>query len=262
MLRALWTAGTGMVAQQFNIDTIANNLANTNTIGFKKIRAEFQDLMYHTIRAAGNSVTQGVQSPTGIQLGHGVRLAGTTKVFTPGDFQPTDNALDLAIQGDGFFQLQLADGTVGYTRNGAFQTDGDGRLVNVDGHIVQPEITIPAGATKITVGSDGTVSAILAGAEESTELGQLQLAAFTNPAGLINSGSGLYQASGSSGTPNVVTPGTEGTGAIASSFLEMSNVKVIEEMINLITVQRAYDVSSKVIQASDEMLQVANNLRQ
>jgi flagellar basal-body rod protein FlgG len=262
MIRALWTAGTGMVAQQFNIDTIANNLANANTIGYKKVRAEFQDLMYQTLRAAGNSVTQGVQSPTGMQVGHGARLAGTAKIFTQGDLQSTDNALDLAIQGDGFFQIQLADGSVGYTRSGAFQTDADGRLVNVDGYIVQPEITIPDGATEITVGTDGTISAILSGEEESTELGQIQLARFINPAGLISIGSGLYKASGSSGAPSVVTPGTEGVGTIAGTFLEMSNVKVIEEMINLITVQRAYDVNSKVIQASDEMLQVANNLRQ
>jgi flagellar basal-body rod protein FlgG len=261
MLRALWTAGTGMSAQQLSIDTIANNLANTNVIGYKKMRAEFQDLIYHTMRPAGSLVAQGVRSPTGLQIGHGTKLAGTTKIFTQGDFMTTDNPLDLAIEGDGFFQVQMPDGTVAYTRNGAIKQDADGRLVNVDGYILQPEITIPLGASEITVGTDGTISAVLSGEEQSTELGQIQLANFSNQAGLINIGSSLYKASDASGTANIVTPGTEGAGQIERGFLEMSNVRVIEEMINMITVQRAYDVSSKVIQASDEMLQTANNLR-
>lgn len=261
MIRALWTAGTGMVAQQINIDTIANNLANVNTTGFKKVRAEFQDLLYQTVRSAGSSATQGVRLPTGLQVGHGTMLAATTKIFTQGDFLQTDNPLDLVIEGDGFFQVQMPDGSAAFTRNGALKTDVEGRIVTSEGYVVQPEITIPEGATTINVGSDGTVSAILPGQTDPEEIGRFEIAMFRNPAGLINVGKGLYRATGSSGEAVSVTPGTEGSGTIVNKFLEMSNVKVVEEMINMIVAQRAYDVNSKAIQAADEMLQTANGLR-
>ncbi|HEY8463939.1 MAG TPA: flagellar basal-body rod protein FlgG [Bacillota bacterium] len=261
MIRALWTAGTGMVAQQINIDTIANNLANVNTTGFKKVRPEFQDLLYQNMRSAGSSTSQGVQSPTGIQIGLGTRLAATTKIFTQGDFLQTDNPLDLVIEGDGFFQVEMPDGSAAFTRNGAFKVDSEGRVVTSEGYVIQPEITIPEGATDINVGSDGTVSAVLSGESDATELGQIEIAIFRNPAGLVNIGKGLYRTSGASGEATSVTPGTEGSGTIVNQFLEMSNVKVVEEMINMIVAQRAYDINSKAIQAADEMLQTANGLR-
>lgn len=261
MIRALWTAGTGMVAQQINIDTISNNLANVNTTGFKKVRAEFQDLLYQTVRSAGSSATQGVQLPTGLQVGHGTMLAATTKVFTQGDFLQTDSPLDLVIEGDGFFQVQMPDGSAAFTRNGALKTDVEGRVVTSEGYVVQPEITIPEGASGLSVGSDGTISATLPGQTQVTNLGQIEVALFRNPAGLTNIGKGLYKTTGASGESSSVTPGTEGAGTIVNKFLEMSNVKVVEEMINMIVAQRAYDVNAKAIQAADEMLQTANGLR-
>lgn len=261
MIRALWTAGTGMNAQQTNIDTIANNLANVNTNGYKKIRPEFQDLIYQNLRTAGSPTGQRATLPTGLQVGHGTKLAATTKVFSQGDYLQTDNPLDMLIEGNGFFQVQMPDGTPAYTRNGAFKADVEGRLVTSEGYLVQPEITVPAGATRIDVGPDGTVSAVLAGQTDSTTLGQLQVAVFRNPAGLSNEGKGLYKVGTASGNPTVVIPGTEGAGPIMNNCLEMSNVKVVEEMINMIVAQRAYDVNAKAIQASDEMLETANNLR-
>jgi flagellar basal-body rod protein FlgG len=261
MIRALWTAGTGMQAQQFNIDTISNNLANVNTIGFKKMRAEFEDLLYQTIRQPGSSAYQGQVLPTGLQVGHGVRPVATTKIFTQGDFQQSDNPLDLVIEGDGFFQVQLSDGSAAYTRNGAFKVDGEGRLVTSEGYIVQPEIIFPSGVENVNIGTDGTISVEVSGEDESQEIGRIDLVTFLNPAGLSNTGKGLYVQTAASGDAVTVTPGTEGAGTIIQYYLEMSNVKVVEEMINMIVAQRAYDVNSKAIQASDEMLEVANNLR-
>ncbi len=261
MIRALWTAGTGMLAQQMNIDTISNNLANANTTGYKKMRAEFQDLLYQTIRQPGSSSAQGVQLPSGLQIGLGVRPVATTKVFTQGDHLESDNELDITIEGKGFLQVQMPDGSVAYTRNGSLKADGDGRLVTSEGYIVQPEITFPSGVETIDIGSDGTVSVQLSGETTTQELGQLELVVFMNPAGLNNIGRSLYKQSSASGDPVTVTPGTEGAGAIVQGALEMSNVKVVEEMINMIVAQRAYEVNSKAIQASDEMLQTANNLR-
>jgi flagellar basal-body rod protein FlgG len=261
MLRALWTAGTGMNAQQTNIDTIANNLANVNTTGYKKIRPEFQDLIYQNLRTAGSPTGPNAALPTGLQVGHGTKLSATTKIFSQGDYLQTDNPLDMLIEGNGFFQVQMPDGTPAYTRNGAFKADVDGRLVTSEGFLVQPEITVPTGATRIDVGPDGTVSAVLAGQTDSTTLGQLQVAMFRNPAGLNNEGKGLYKVGSASGNATSVTPGSEGSGSIMSNCLEMSNVKVVEEMINMIVAQRAYDVNAKSIQAADEMLQTANNLR-
>ncbi|HHW13017.1 MAG TPA: flagellar basal-body rod protein FlgG [Firmicutes bacterium] len=261
MIRALWTASSGMIAQQTNIDIISNNLANVNTVGYKKSRAQFQDLLYQTIRAAGSTTAQGSMNPTGLQVGHGVRLISTSKSYEQGDVMQTGNALDLMIEGDGFFQLLLPDGTIGYTRDGNFKIDGEGRIVNNDGYILQPELWIPENATDVIVGSDGTVSVILAGEEMPQEIGQIELARFLNPEGLINIGRNIVRPSLASGEIQYGTAGMEGFGTIAQGYLEMSNVKVVEEMVNLIVAQRAYEVNSKAIQAADEMLQTANNLR-
>lgn len=261
MIRALWTASTGMTAQQLNIDTISNNLANVTTTGYKKMRMEFEDLLYQTIRSAGSSSYQGGTLPTGLQVGHGVRPAASTKIFTQGDFTPSDGDLDMVIEGDGFFQVQLPDGTVGYTRNGSFKMDSDGRVLSSEGYVLQPEITIPSGTTEINIGSDGTVSAKVSGQTGTQQIGTIELALFANQSGLANIGKGLYQQTDASGAPTTATPGTNGAGTTIQGYLEMSNVKVVEEMVNMIVAQRAYDVNSKAIQAADEMLQTANNLR-
>lgn len=261
MMRALWTAGTGMLAQQLNIDTISNNLANVNTTGFKKLRLEFEDLLYQTIRAPGNVSYQGLELPTGLQVGHGSRPAASTKIFTQGDFLQSDNPMDLVIEGDGFFQVLMPDGSISYTRCGALKTDSEGKIVTTEGYYFVPEITIPEGAKNINIGPDGTVSVIPEGQSVPEEIGKIELVKFINPAGLENNGKGLYRQTAASGEPVVATPGTEGIGTIIQGYLEMSNVKVVEEMINMIVAQRAYDINSKAVQASDEMLQVANNLR-
>ncbi|MGI6034390.1 MAG: flagellar basal-body rod protein FlgG [Limnochordia bacterium] len=261
MMRSLWTAGSGMTAQQFNIDTIANNLANVNTAGFKKSRVDFQDLLYQSVRYAGTPVTQGAQIPTGIQIGHGVRPVATQKIFTQGTFQQTDNPLDLVIEGEGFFQVLMPDGTVAYTRDGAFKMDGEGRLVTSDGFTLEPEILVPSNTVTVSVGTDGTVSAVLDGESEPQNLGSIELVRFVNPAGLQSFGRNLLLATAASGEPIMGTPGLEGFGAIAQGYLEISNVGVVEEMVNMIIAQRAYETNSKAIQASDEMLQTANNLR-
>jgi flagellar basal-body rod protein FlgG len=261
MMRSLYTAASGMSGQQFNIDTIANNLANVNTAGFKKSRADFQDLLYQSIRYAGTPVTSGAQIPTSIEVGHGVRPVATQKIFTHGTPKSTENPLDLAIEGDGFFQILLPDGTIAYTRDGAFKKDGEGRLVTSDGFYLEPEIIIPEEAVEIAIGADGTVAVKLAGESEPQVIGQIELARFINPAGLQSMGRNLYLATAASGVPTVGTPGMDGLGSIAQGFLEMSNVQVVEEMVNMITSQRAYEVNSRAIQAADEMLQTANNLR-
>lgn len=259
MIRSLYTAATGMQAQQTNMDVVANNLANVNTAGFKKSRAEFQDLLYQTLRSAGSSQAQGMKVPTGVQVGLGTRLAATQKQFTPGDMQQTGNDLDMAIKGDGFFQVTLPSGEQGYTRNGAFTKDGEGKVVTADGYILQPEITIPAGARDISIGEDGTVTANVEGT--ITQVGTIELARFINPAGLSSIGGNVYLQTEASGDPATGTPGQEGFGGIASKFLEMSNVKVVDEMVSMILAQRAYEVNSKSIQSADEMLNTANNLR-
>ncbi|HEY8498179.1 MAG TPA: flagellar basal-body rod protein FlgG [Limnochordales bacterium] len=261
MMRSLWTAASGMAGQQFAVDTIANNLANVNTAGFKKSRVDFQDLLYQTIRFAGTAVTSGAEIPTGIQVGHGVRPVATVKIFSQGTFRETNNPLDLVIEGDGFFQILLPDGTVAYTRDGSFKKDSDGRIVTSDGFVLQPEIVIPSDAVELSVGTDGTVSVVLVNGGEPQEIGRIELARFINPAGLLNYGRNLFLATGASGPPIVGQPGMDGFGAIAQGHLEMSNVEVVEEMVNLIMAQRAYDANSKAIQASDDMLQSANNLR-
>ena len=261
MMRSLWTAGSGMTAQQFNIDTIANNLANVNTAGFKKSRVDFQDLLYQSVRYAGTPVTQGAQIPTGIQSGHGVRPVATQKIFTQGTFQQTDNPLDLVIEGEGFFQVLLPGGTVAYTRDGAFKMDGQGKPATSDGFTLEPETLVPSNTVTVSVGADGTVTAVLDGESEPKNLGSIELVRFVNPAGLQSFGRNLMLATAASGEPILGTPGLEGFGAIAQGYLEISNVVVVEEMVNMIIAQRAYETNSKAIHASDEMLQTANHLR-
>jgi len=261
MLRSLFIAATGMEAQKLNIDVISNNLANVNTTGFKKSRADFQDLMYQTIRAPGATSAEGVQIPSGIQVGLGVKPVAVQKIFLQGDFVSTGNNLDLVIEGDGFFQIQRPDGTTAYSRSGAFKLDSEGRIVNSDGYPLEPSISIPANTTSITIGSDGKLTVQQAGTTTPTEVGQIELAKFLNPGGLSAIGKNLYQSTASSGEPTTGNPSLEGMGTLNQGFLEMSNVNVVEEMVNMIVSQRAYEMNSKAVQASDEMLQVANNLR-
>lgn len=261
MIRSLWTAATGMAAQQMNIDVISNNLANVNTNGFKKGRADFQDLMYQTLRTPGMTAAQGAQVPTGIQIGLGTRLASVQKVFTAGQVKSTENPLDLAIEGDGFFQITRPDGTTAYTRDGSFKLDSQGRMVTTDGYPLDPEITIDPDTTSVSIGADGTVSVTKSGQTASEQKGQIKIAKFVNPAGLMSVGGNLYTKSEASGEPVTDTPGQNGLGTLAQRTLEGSNVQVVDEMVNMITAQRAYEVNSKAIQTADEMLNIANNLR-
>ena len=261
MIRSLWTSATGMQAQALNLDVIANNLANVNTAGFKKSRAEFQDLLYETIRPAGTPSSQDSEVPAGIQLGHGTRPSTVLKIFSQGNMENTQNELDLAIEGDGFFQIALPNGETAFTRDGAFKLDSDGRMVNSDGFALEPEITIPSDALSISVGLDGTVSVLQAGETASSEIGTIVLARFINLAGLISMGKNLFMTSEASGDEMTGTAGEDGLGTLAQGFLEMSNVSVVDEMVNMITAQRAYESNSKAIQAADEMLQLANNVK-
>jgi flagellar basal-body rod protein FlgG len=262
MIRGLFTAASGMTGQQFLIDTISNNLANVNTNGFKKVRVDFQDLLYQTIRPAGSSTDQNTQVPTGIQVGHGSRVADTQRIFTQGNFRLTENPLDLVIEGDGFFRVQLSDGTDVYSRDGSFTLDENGQLVNSDGYFLQPAINVPADATEIAVGKDGTVSVKIAGQTDSQQVGQILLTDFINPAGLKAVGQNLFIPTTASGPAIESTPGQDGLGQINSGFLESSNVSVVEELVQLIIGQRAYEVNAKVVQTADEMLQTANNIVQ
>src|SRR5262245_8556623 len=262
MIRSLYTAATGMTAQQLNMDVIANNLANINPTGYKRSRADFQDLLYQTTRAAGVNSAQGAQVPNGIQVGLGARTAGVERMFLQGDIRATGNALDMVIEGDGFFQVQLPDGQTGYTRDGTFKVDSQGRLVTSDGYTLQPEITVPQEASgKVNISTDGIVSASLPGSATPQELGKILLARFVNPAGLESIGRNVFKPTAASGDAAAGTPGLDGRGSLGSGFLEMSNVKVVEEMVDMITAQRAYEINSKSIQAADEMLQVTNNMR-
>jgi flagellar basal-body rod protein FlgG len=260
MIRALSNASSGMRAQELNIDVLSNNLANVNTSGYKRSRAEFADLFYEARQKPGAPSPTGAALPIGAEIGHGVRSVATYKDFTGGETKQTDNPLDMAIEGNGFFQLTQPDGTTGYTRAGVFKTNADGQLVNDEGYVVDPEITIPADATSITISESGVVSATLGGESEQVELGQLQLATFANPAGLSSIGGNLYEQTPASGDAMVVTPGEEGSGTILQGFLEQSNVAVVTEMIDLIAAQRAYEINGKVITAADEMLQQTTRL--
>ena len=261
MIRALWTAASGMQAQQLNVDVVANNLANVNTAGFKKSRADFQDLMYQSLKTTGAPSTNATQIPSGIQVGLGSKSSSVTKLFTPGNVNQTGNELDVAIEGEGFYQIQLPDGTTAYSRAGSFKKDNQGRLVNGDGYPVLPNVVIPNNSTKITIGNDGTVSVVQAGQNTPTTVGNIQLATFSNPSGLSSLGHNLLQETDASGTATTGTPGQTGIGTLSQGFIEMSNVSVAEEMVNMIVGQRAYEVNSKAVQAADEMLQNANNLR-
>ena len=260
-MRSLFIAATGMEAQKLNIEVIANNLANVNTVGFKKSRADFQELLYQDLKTPGAVSSEGNQIPSGIQTGLGVKPVAVQKIFHQGDFVQTGNNLDLVIEGDGFFQISMPDGTTSYTRSGAFKLDSEGRVVNSDGYPLEPAITIPANTVSVTVSTDGKISVLEAGATTTTEVGQLELARFVNPAGLRALGKNLFSTTAASGEPITGVPGTEATGTLAQGFIEMSNVNIVEEMVNMIVSQRAYEINSKAVQASDEMLQLTNNLK-
>ena len=261
MLRTLWIAASGMQAQRLNIDVISNNLANVNTTGFKRSRADFQDLLYETLRPAGASSSAGTEVPTGMQVGQGTRPVATQKIFLQGDYHQTENELDMAIEGDGFFQILQPNGEVAYTRAGAFKLDSDGRVVTSDGFLLEPEISIPTDTLSIAIGTDGTLSILQAGASSPVEIGTIQLARFANPAGLKSIGRNLYIPTSASGDVITGTAGEDGFGTVAQGYLEMSNVSVVDEMVNMITAQRAYEINSKAIQAADEILQITNNIK-
>jgi flagellar basal-body rod protein FlgG len=255
MIRSLWISKTGLDAQQTQMDVIANNLANVSTNGFKRSRAIFEDLLYQNIRQPGAQTSQQTQLPSGLQLGTGVRPVATERNFTQGNLMQTGNSKDVAIQGDGFFQVLMPDGTTAYTRYGSFQINSQGQLVTSSGYAVQPAITIPADVTSMTIGRDGTVSITQTGNSTATTVGTLQLATFVNPAGLMSKGENLYVESSSSGTANTVTPGNSGSGTLSQGYVETSNVNVVEELVNMIQTQRAYEINSKAITTSDQMLQ-------
>jgi len=261
MNRALNTAATGMYAQQLFIDNIANNLANVNTTGFKSARIEFQDLIYHTLRQSGNTQNLGQVLPGELQVGHGVRPVSTQKSFIQGNVNPTGNPLDLAIEGEGFFQVIKPDGTVMYSRDGSFKVSPDGAIINSDGYALEPSITIPSESTGVTIAGDGTVSVTLIGDVEPETIGQIELVRFINPAGLSNMGQNLYNETASSGTPIPGNPGSEGVGRVSQGYLEGSNVQIVEEMVAMIVAQRAYEVSSKAIKTAQDMGQIATNLK-
>ncbi len=261
MLRALSTAASGMEAQQIFIDTIANNLANVNTAGFKKSRAEFEDLLYENLTTFGFSENAEGQQPLSNQIGHGVRLAGMQKIFNQGLTKHTENPLDMVIDGDGFFQIQLPDGTFAYTRDGGFKIDADGNLVRASGFLMEPSVSLPRETKEIFISGDGRMSAVLASDPTPQNMGTIELVRFSNPAGLEAIGHNLFKETVASGPPIPGRPGEEGFGTINHGYIEMSNVNVIEEMINMITAQRAYEINSKAIQTSEELLEIAANLR-
>ena len=254
MLPALWVSKTGLSAQDMNLTTISNNLANVSTTGFKRDRAEFQDLLYQIRRQPGAQSSQDSQLPTGLQLGTGVRIVGTSKMFTEGSLQTTEQPLDMAINGRGFFQILQPDGTVSYTRDGSFHLDSNGQLVTSQGYSLEPAIVLPAEVQTFTVGEDGTVSVTVSGDPAPQVVGNIQTADFVNPAGLQAIGNNLFLETGSSGAPQVGTPGLTGLGTVLQNTLENSNVSVVEELVNMITTQRAYEMNSKVISTADQML--------
>ena len=255
MIRSLWISKTGLDAQQMAIDVVANNLANVSTNGFKRSRPVFEDLLYQTLRQPGAKSSQQSDIPSGLQLGTGVRPVATERIFSQGNLIQTGNGLDLAINGNGFFQIQLPDGTTGYTRDGSLQLNSQGQIVTSSGYIVSPGITIPSGSLTITISRDGIVSAQASGTTAPTQVGQLQLANFVNTGGLQSQGENIYLETASSGSPTTGNPGSSGLGALNQGFTETSNVNVAEELVNMIQTQRAFELNSRAIQASDQMLQ-------
>lgn len=261
MSRSMWIAATGMMAQQLNIDVIANNLANVNTVGFKKSRADFEDLMYQKINTSQMGLEGKQNEAVPLQIGLGVRSVGIPKVYTAGTLNQTNRELDIAIEGDGFFQVELPDGEIGYTRAGNFKKDSEGYLVTPDGFILSPAIQFPENVKSIFFSTEGRVTASIVGQVEPTEIGQIQLVTFPNPTGLENMGRNIVKQTGASGDPWIDTPGLTGLGTLAQGYLENSNVDIAEEMIKMIIAQRAYEINSKAIQSSDEMMALANNLK-
>ena len=259
MYQALWVAKTGLDAQQTNMSVISNNLANVNTTGFKRDRAVFHDLMYQNVRQVGAQSTENTTLPSGLVLGTGVRTVATQKHHSQGNVTQTGNAMDLAIQGKGYFQVLHPDGAIAYTRDGTFSMSANGEIVTPNGYLLQPAITIPDTATSVTVGSDGVVSALLSGSAAPTQLGQIELANFTNSEGLASVGGNLYRESAASGSPQIATPGTDSLGTLIQGALESSNVNVVEELVSMIETQRAYEMNSKVISTVDEMLGFVTN---
>jgi flagellar basal-body rod protein FlgG len=260
MMRALYSAATGMQAQQFNLDTISNNLANVNTTGFRANQARFQDLIYQQMRAPGSPVGASV-IPVGQDVGLGSKVASSAKLFTQGSLVQTSNPLDVAIQGDGFFQITLPDGTTGYTRDGSFKVDSNGTLVTSDGYLLNPQITIPGQAVNVSINPDGTVNALLPGQTQPQQVGQINLARFVNPAGLQPNGQNNFLQTAASGAPTVTQPGINGAGTLQGGYLENSNVAVVTEIVNMIVAQRAYEANSKAITTADQMLQTAVNMK-
>src|SRR5688572_22056250 len=256
---ALWAAKTGLDAQQTRMTVTSNNLANVNTSGFKKGRAVFEDLLYQNVRQVGGATSQDTQAPSGLSLGTGVRVVATERTYTQGSLLQTNNGLDLAIQGRGFFQILMPDGTLGYTRDGSFQTNAQGQLVTSSGYVVQPGITIPDGAQNVSIGSDGVVTVSVAGQAAPTQVGSLQLVDFVNPAGLQPRGENLLTESAASGPAQTSTPGLNGLGTLVQGSLESSNVNVVEELVNMIETQRAYEMNSKAISTTDQMLEYVTN---
>jgi flagellar basal-body rod protein FlgG len=254
MIRSLWISKTGLEAQQTQLDTITHNLANVSTNGYKRSHAVFEDLLYQNLRQAGAPSTQQTQLPTGLQLGTGVRPVATARNFSQGNLQQSGNTLDLAINGQGFFQIAMPDGSVGYTRDGSFQVDAQGQIVNSNGHAVSPAVTVPATAQNVTIAADGTVSATVPGSSTPQQLGQIQLASFINPAGLDPKGNNVFVETAASGNPQTGNAGANGLGVLNQGYVETSNVNVVEELVAMIQTQRAYEINSKAIQTSDQML--------
>jgi len=258
MSRALYTAATGMQVQQQNVDNIANNLANASTVGFKRTRLEFQDLLYQNLRTPGAAANSSTALPVGLQIGLGARSISSERVFQQGDFRQTENPLDLVIEGSGFFQVRQTNGELAYTRAGSFHLNAQGQIVTAGGETLEPAVTIPKDATSITIGNDGTVSVTQAGQANAQNVGQIQLATFANPGGLDSMGRNLFKETASSGTATVGSPDANGLGRINQGFIEGSNVNVVEELVNMIAAQRAYETNSKVITAADHMLSTIN----
>ncbi len=254
MIRSLWIAKTGLDAQQMQLDVISNNIANVSTNGYKRARAVFEDLLYQTLRQPGAQSSQQTTIPSGLQLGTGVNPIATERIFTQGNLNQTSNPLDIAINGQGFFQVTMPDGTLAYTRDGSFQKDANGQIVTASGYPLSPALTIPSTATSLTVGRDGTVSYTQSGSSTSTQLGSIQLASFVNPGGLQSTGENLFVETASSGTPTPGTPGANGLGVVSQGYVETSNVNVAEELVTMIQAQRSYELNSKVITTSDQML--------